>query len=313
MSYDLANHTWRTLSDDLYIGSHKIQEIYVGSHKIYPENVFEGKWIPKSWNYPDGDPFEIDTRQLFSSGGNIYYYDKTNEKCYILDKETDSWNFVQMRIQVYYAIGTTGFTNRFYLAGVFTLNGITFGMRTNTAYPDYGPQWSVVWFNNSDLTWYIYEWTGDIKPYIQNSEDIWTDGIDQYITLSNKNYKYTNSHSWEEVTFQNSFVVSTPALVWNDNFNTYYSTISRNGYKFDRSSLLWAPKRFNKTADGMFIWNFNGISYYTTMYKFDSENETWDDADFDVSQAPDLQDSFTAYSVWTDGTNAYYSNKYVLT
>lgn len=311
MSFDLANHKWKTLSDDLYIGSHKIQEIYVGNHKIYPEDVFEGKWVPKSWNYPDGDPFEIDTQQLFSSNGNIYYYDKTNEKCYVLNKETSSWNFVQMRVQVYYA-RSTGFKNRLDTRGVFTLKGITFGMRYNTAYPDNGPQWSVVWFNDSDLTWYIYEWVGDVKPYIDDGSDIWTDGVDQYITLSNKNYKYTNSHSWEEVTFQNSFVVSTPALVWNDNFNTYYSPSSRNGYKFDRSSLLWIPKRFNKIVDGVFIWNFNGVSYYTTWYKFNSENEMWEDADFDVSQAPDM-DPFTAYRVWTDGTNAYYSNKYVLT
>lgn len=321
MSYDLANHKWRTLSDDIYIGSHKIQEIYVGSHKIYPEDVFEGKWIPKSWNYPDGDPFEIDTRQLFSSNGNIYYLDKDTDVFYILDKETYSWRRITMKVERYIYNSRTGYkgteiTNyirSFRFSSLCKLGGLNYAMRFNNVYPDYGPMYSVVWFNDSDLTWYIYEWTGDVKPGVLSNEDIWTDGIDQYITLSNKNYKYTNSHSWEEVTFQNSFVVSTPAFVWNDNFNTYYSPISRNGYKFDRSSLLWTPKRFNKIADGIFIWNFNGVSYYTKWYKFNSENETWEDVEFDVSQAPDLQGSFKAYRVWTDGTNTYYSNKYVLT
>lgn len=320
MSFDLANHKWKTLSDDLYIGSHKIQEIYVGNHKIYPENVFEGKWIPKSWNYPDGNPFEIDTLQLFSSGGNIYYLDKDTDVFYILDKETYSWRRVAMKVEIYIYISRIGYKGKqitdysgyHRFSSLFQLGGLNYAISYNNAYPDYGPRYSVVWFNNSDLTWYVREWNGDVKPFIQDNEEIWTDCVDQYITRSNKNYKYTNSHSWEEVTFQNSFVVSIPALVWNDNFNTYCSYGIRNGYKFDRSSLLWAPKRFNKSVDGVFIWNFNGVSYYTTWYKFNSENEMWEDADFDVSQAPDM-DPFTAYRVWTDGTNAYYSNKYVLT
>lgn len=91
---DLKSDTFRTLSDPIYIGVHKIDEIWKGNIKVYPE--YTEDWIYIELFNESGSRVNYYPYNMWTDGANIYYMTNLGA-CRIFDRSSKTWR----RINVY--------------------------------------------------------------------------------------------------------------------------------------------------------------------------------------------------------------------
>ena len=284
MSFDLAGKKWITLSDQIYIGSHKIQEIYVGNHKVYPEggtiyysynnaqyvlDIETSTWSRKNWG-----GVNLDAYYIWSDGINIYY--SNGDSQYVLDAETSTWR-----------VKTWNGLNWFFGNYIWT-DG------TNIYYSNHSDGDNVQHYilDISSSTWISTSWEGILyidedtgeeywtDEYPFRGEDVWTDGVNYY---ANDVLLDFANHACIEKTWEADSRYGRPSGVdaWTDGHNIYFSYLEyvqgpphtwiRHGYTL--TTVTWN----NVSPRGHWIWSDGTNIYYSNggTYVFDKSNSTW--------------------------------------
>jgi len=293
---DLKNIQFKTLSDPIYIGNHKIDEIWKGNKKIYPTS-FIGGWFPKPFNNFD----DFVNGYYFWTDGINTYYSRTNDQ-YIFDPsaftlhEQHPWNFEEVDED----------TGEIYIEEGYPRFGWQIWRDGNEIH--YGSNYIL---NKATSTFELFEYNQGDEDYwgwFYNGSGIWTDGTNlyssQYDSYNRINHQWVldrSSSTWYKKTW-NGYDKVSGSMIWSDGNNYYYSESTKQ-YVLDKSTSSWAPKTWHGLTSfaGQAIWrDYNG-NIFVDDYILDKTTSTWSKFEF----KPALK-RFNGRYVWSDGRNIYY-------
>ena len=171
---------------------------------------------------------------------------------------------------------------------------------------------------------YIFD--KDTNKWLENSysidvsgDCIWSDGKSIYYSYGEKHYLYNKlTDTFSPITFTglSSFYGS---KIWSDGTNVYYSythVFDKNNLSFIEKKLTGfrgefsIPCEFNNSYYMLTNYNVTGNSYSYKMYKLTPPSTSF--VEIDYSGFTNGEESYfnsIVSSLWSDGTNLYYSMK----
>ena len=244
---------------------------------------------------------------IWTDGTNIYY--SYGSEQYVLNQETSTWEVTEWGKRL------ENGASMFYPQGDY----IWINKTTNTIYYSHDDEQYVL--NKNTMEWETMVWYG-LTNF--NADDIWTDGQNVYCSSNfNSSEQYVlnqETSTWEEKTW-NGLTNLLADCIWTDGINIYYS----NGeihYVLDITTSTWTSIAFNVSFNGMQVWT-DGKNTYLTLtnrlngevshYILEKSSSTWLSKSWN-NLPSSLQTTYDDQAIyfWTDGTNIYYSNGYVL-
>ena len=244
---------------------------------------------------------------IWTDGTNIYY--SYGSEQYVLNQETSTWEVTEWGKRL------ENGASMFYPQGDY----IWINKTTNTIYYSHDDEQYVL--NKNTMEWETMVWYG-LTNF--NADDIWTDGQNVYCSSNfNSSEQYVlnqETSTWEEKTW-NGLTNLLADCIWTDGINIYYS----NGeihYVLDITTSTWTSIAFNVSFNGMQVWT-DGKNTYLTLtnrlngevshYILEKSSSTWLSKSWN-NLPSSLQTTYDDQAIyfWTDGTNIYYSDGYVL-
>lgn len=235
--------------------------------------------------------FNGDTRiygpNVWYMDGEVYFSQDTRH--YILDKETRTWNKVTWN-------GVSSFDGNY----VWT-DGLTYYYSKSTIH---------YVLDKETSTWSKKVWN-NCSTFFGSS--VWSIGENLYMISSsngcyifNKETKDWNIKDWKGFAPDH-------AGVWTDGTNYYYS-YKDDQYVFNQVTGIWEEKTWYGLTSfySGSIFVVNGNAYYSNgndQYMLNKETDTWEVKNWiGLTWSGGAPKNIYGSSVWTDGTNVYYTS-----
>ena len=256
-SNNWSTKTWSGFSEveGYYIWSDGTNTYYSNDSDQY---VLQGDtWVQKVWNPIVLAKVPQYGNYIWTDGLNWYYSGGNNTKQYKLSEDgywvSYSWNY-------------TGFNgDHIWTDGdrIFISRGTTTGQKI---------------LNRSTNSWEDVTWSGLSSNL--DSETIWSDGEDVYVTIDqNESYRLNKgTFTWTSVTITNTPAYFYVSEVWSDGENTYYDNDTEGEVAhliWNKSTLTWDTHSWTGIPGGIWgseIWKLGNqiySSYSTDQYVLD--------------------------------------------